>query len=148
MELKMKLILKSVIILFMLTVAANAADCDGNLRASGPLGCYEDLNHQYTQKIVDLFYDGTLDPKKTAIRGTCVCIMQDDFVFCSADYEVHQCFQGASGTTWFSDTSTVESGTFSAWNRNSTIPNEDLISIKANVAERAANSLIKKLKVQ
>ena len=128
--------------------SAVAADCDGNLQVSGPMGCTQALSHEYNQQLINLYRFGLLDPKKQSIRGACDCTTKGNFVYCSASFDVHQCFHGASGTLWFSAESAIQGGIFASWDTASSNSTNDLYGHKAAVAKRAAEGLINQVKAK
>lgn len=123
-----------------------SGECDGNLQVVGPMGCPQALSHHYSDRITSLFSSGFLDPKKHSIRGVCDCTSQGQFVYCSASYEVHQCFLGASGTLWFSSESLISGGIFARWNTTSSNPSSSLMHIQSYVAQEAAESLVERVR--
>ena len=129
-----------------LLTTANAADCDGNFQVSGPLNCGRALTHEYQDKLISLFEYGLLNKSTQAIRGSCECSAQGRFIYCSASFQVHQCFLGASGTIWFSADPEAMSASFGSWDTASEDPTDDLYGHNAKVATRAAESLIERVK--
>lgn len=95
----------------LMSMAALANPCDGDMHSSGDESCRAGLASMMMQRLKPLYDQGLLDTRVHGASGSCSCSEYADVYTCAATVNIHRCTKADSGEVWFSQNPLLYGGT-------------------------------------